>query len=72
KLTRAAGLGGEDTEVERAVQRARVNASRTIKDAIARIREHDEALARHLANAIRTGTFCSYRPEPETAAPWTV
>jgi tetratricopeptide (TPR) repeat protein len=71
-LTRAAGLGGDGGEVERAVQRARVNVSRTIKDAIAKIREYDPRLARHLANAIRTGVLCSYTPEPGTAARWTV
>jgi tetratricopeptide (TPR) repeat protein len=71
KLARAAGLGGEDAGVERAAQRARVNASRTIKDAIARIREHDPGLARHLANAIHTGVLCSYTPESGTEAFWT-
>ncbi len=70
KLARAAGLGEKDPEIERAVERARVNVSRTIKDAIAKIREHDDALARHLANAIHTGVFCSYLPELGTPTLW--
>jgi hypothetical protein len=28
--------------------------------------EHHEALGRHLANAVHTGTFCSYTPERPT------
>ena len=71
ELARAAGLGSEGAEAERAVQRARVNVSRTIKDAIAKIRDYDRGLARHLANAIRTGVLCSYTPEPGTERTWT-
>ena len=69
QLARAAGLYGDDAEVERAVQRARVNVSRTM-DAIAKIREYDQALARHLANAIRTGVLCSYTPELGAEPRW--
>jgi len=27
------------------------------------IRQHDEVLWRHLANSIKTGTFCCYGPD---------
>jgi hypothetical protein len=45
------------------VERARINVRNSISAALKRIRMHDEALWRHLSNALRTGTFCSYRPE---------
>jgi hypothetical protein len=34
-----------------------------ISAALRSIRRHDEGLWRHLANALRTGIFCSYEPE---------
>jgi len=70
KLAGETGLGEHDTEAARARERARINVARTIKDAIARIREHDAALARHLALAVHTGAWCSYAPETEVR--WTL
>jgi non-specific serine/threonine protein kinase len=65
-LARLAGeTDAHDAEPARARERARINVTRTIKDAIARIREHDGALARHLAHAVHTGAWCSYAPETE-------
>ncbi len=72
RLASAIGLGVQDAESMRARERARVNVTRTIKDAIARIREHDASLARHPAHAIRTGTLCSYAPEPGAEVPWSL
>jgi len=40
--------------------------AKNIRAAVGRIGTAHEALARHLANAIHTGTFCSYRPEKPT------
>jgi len=34
-----------------------------IRAAISAVAQQDEALARHLGNAIRTGRLCSYQPE---------
>jgi hypothetical protein len=35
-----------------------------IRAAVKAIARQDEALARHLANTVRTGRRCSYEPEP--------
>jgi hypothetical protein len=66
------GLGGRDRRAGGASERARVNVTRAIADGIKRIREHSPALARHLNAAIRTGTFCVYRPPDAVAVGWRV
>jgi hypothetical protein len=52
-------------------ERARVNVTRAISTALARIAEHHPALARHLAATVRTGAFCSYTPDPRLPVRWT-
>jgi hypothetical protein len=37
-----------------------------IRAAVKKIAEADPELGRHLANTIRTGTWCSYQPEGDT------
>jgi hypothetical protein len=37
-----------------------------VKDTITKIERVHPALGRHLANTVRTGTFCSYVPEGAT------
>lgn len=70
QLASAVGLGGRDRRAGAAAERARVNVTRAISDAVKRIREFSPSLARHLEASIRTGTFCSYRPPDSTNAPW--
>jgi hypothetical protein len=60
ELSRAVGLGGRDRRAGSAVERARVNVQRRLRDALERIREHDPELGRHLAYTVKTGTYCSY------------
>ena len=62
ELSRAVGLGGKVRRSGAAGERARVAAHRCLRDAIKRIGEIDGELARHLTMAVRTGTFCAYRP----------
>ena len=45
-----------------ATERARVTAQRSLREAIKKIGELDAELGAHLDTAIRTGTFCAYRP----------
>jgi len=45
------------------VERVRKAVTKCIREDIARIGRHHETLARHLDNAVRTGTFCVYLPE---------
>ena len=61
ELARAVGLGGRDRATG-AAERARINATRTIKDAIGRIARGDRDVGRHLAASVRTGAFCCYDP----------
>jgi tetratricopeptide (TPR) repeat protein len=62
EIARAVGLGGRARKDGSATERARVNVQRRLKDAVARIGEADEAVGRYLDSAVRTGTFCCYRP----------
>lgn len=61
EITRAVGLGGRLRKVGSATERARINVTRRLKDAVARIAEASPEIGRHLELAIRTGTYCSYR-----------
>jgi tetratricopeptide (TPR) repeat protein len=64
------GLGGRDRAGPSVADRARVNITRMIKRAIEAIGAHDAALARHLTDSIRRGTFCSYEPDPARPLAW--
>ncbi|MDX2165791.1 MAG: hypothetical protein SF182_01960 [Deltaproteobacteria bacterium] len=70
QLSDAFGLGGRARQSGSAAERARSAVSWRIRAAIKRIREHHPELARHLENAVRTGAWCSYRPE--TPVRWRV
>lgn len=62
ELARAYGLGGRARRAGSAVERARVNVQRRLKDAMLRIGKECPAAGRHLEWAVHTGTFCSYKP----------
>lgn len=62
EVTRAVGLGGRERRIGRAAERARVNVRRRIAAAIKRVQAVSPVLGRHLANAVHTGIYCSYRP----------
>jgi hypothetical protein len=62
ELRRAVGLGGRLRKVGSTTERARVNVTRRLRDAIARVSEAQPELGRYLTDAIRTGTYCSFRP----------
>jgi len=70
QLAAAVGLGGRDRKTGSAAERARVNITRAIRAALARIRAHSPALADHLDATIHTGTFCSYAPDPRAPITW--
>jgi hypothetical protein len=62
ELSRAFGLGGRSRRAASATERARVNVQKRIKEAIARVSEADAELGRFFDRAVRTGTFCCFRP----------
>jgi len=72
EISRAVGLGGRDRPAASDIERARLSATKTIRSAIARISEYSPALGAHLAGTIRTGTFCSYTPDPSARIAWQV
>ena len=72
QLSTATGIGGRDRRAGSPAERARLNVTRAIKSAIARIAEHDEALGEHLAVCVNTGRVCVYRPDRATPVAWNV
>jgi hypothetical protein len=44
--------------------------TRSISAALKRIATHHPALGRHLAATVRTGTFCTYTPDPRASIEW--
>jgi hypothetical protein len=62
ELGRAFGLGGRARAAGSHAERARINVQRRLRDAIRRIAEVSPAIGALLAQAVRTGTYCSYRP----------
>ena len=69
ELGAAVGLGGRDRAASDA-ERARVNVTRAIRATMERIAAHSASLSRHLAATVRTGTFCSYQPDPRVPVTW--
>ena len=72
ELSRAFGFGGRDRRTGVAAERARASVTRAIRQAMTRIRQHHPAVANHLDHAIRTGTYCAYRPDPRVPLKWAV
>jgi tetratricopeptide (TPR) repeat protein len=70
ELARAVGLGGRDRRAGTAAERARASVTRAIRQALTRIREHDQPLGRHLDQAVHTGAYCAYKPDPRVASGW--
>ncbi len=62
ELSRAFGLSGRSRPVASAVERARINVQRRLKDAIKRIRACSPELAKQIERSVRTGTYCVYEP----------
>ncbi len=62
ELSRAVGLGGKARRAGAAGERARIATQKRLREAIRKIAELDAELGAHLDSAIRTGTFCAYRP----------
>jgi tetratricopeptide (TPR) repeat protein len=70
ELARAVGLGGRDRRAASHAERARLNATRAIRAAMANLARANPALGRHLAATIRTGRYCSYTPDPHAPLTW--
>ena len=53
-------------------EKARTSVTRSLRYAIDRLGQRHPELGRHLAGTVRTGTFCSYDPDPLTTLHWLV
>lgn len=62
-LSKSLGLKGKSRETGGTVEKARSAITWRIRNAIARIEQYHPPLGAHLANAVKTGTLCSYQPE---------
>src|SRR5690348_12162527 len=62
ELAAATGLGGRPRRLGAESERARLNVTRAIRSAIAKIRDRAPTAAAHLDRSVRTGTRCSYSP----------
>jgi hypothetical protein len=62
ELKRAAGLAGRPRVFSDEAERARVNVTRTIRQALDRILTTDPESGRHLLASVHTGIRCVYRP----------
>jgi hypothetical protein len=62
ELKRAAGLAGRRRGFSDEAERARVNVTRTIRQALNQILTVDPEAGRHLLASVRTGIRCAYRP----------
>jgi hypothetical protein len=70
ELARAVGLGGRDRKAGSHAERARLNVTRAIKAALDNIDRYHPSLGRHLRATVRTGTYCSYSPDPRVPVNW--
>jgi tetratricopeptide (TPR) repeat protein len=70
ELARAVGLGGRNRRAASASERARQTVTKTIRAVMDRIAESDVALGDILSRCVKTGTFCSYQPDPDLPIAW--
>jgi DNA-binding NarL/FixJ family response regulator len=64
------GLGGREARMASGSERARENVTRGVRMVLDRLDESIPDLAAHLQRTIRTGTFCSYTPDPTSPIRW--
>ena len=66
ELAAAVGLFGRARPTGSSAERARTTVTTRVKDALKRLDTTHPEAARHLRRSLRTGTFCSYDPDPPT------
>jgi hypothetical protein len=72
ELARAFGLGGRDRRAASAAERARLNVTRALRTAIARIVEVLPDAGAALDRRVRTGLYCIYEPADDDPIRWIV
>lgn len=72
ELAAAIGLDGRVRRTGDPAERARTSVTRSLRYALAALAEQDPVLAGHLQLHLRTGLYCSYRPDPVAPITWDV
>lgn len=72
ELSGAVGLGGRLRRGGGTAERARTSVTRSLRYAIARITERAPEIGGHLSRTVRTGSCCSYEPDPMAPVAWRV
>jgi hypothetical protein len=72
ELTHAVGLAGRHRLVGSTSERARTSVTRSIRYSLDRLAPHHGALATHLQQRVRTGTYCAYQPDPIAPLLWQI
>ena len=64
------GLGGRDRRAASHAERARLNATRAVRAAMANLAAANPSLGRHLSSTVRTGRYCPCTPDPPLPIAW--
>jgi hypothetical protein len=72
QLAQAFGLGGRSRRAASAAERARLNVTRALRTAIARVAAADPAAGEVLDRRVRTGLYCAYEPDDGDEIRWIV
>lgn len=72
ELGRAFGLGGRDRRAAAAAERARLNVTRALRSAIAKVHDALPGAGAVLDRRIRTGLYCCYEPDGGDEIRWIV
>lgn len=65
-LSSSLGLAGKARKSATQIDKARSAVTWRIRNSIKKLEEYHPTLAKHLSLSIKTGTFCSYKPETPT------
>ncbi|MDP9388309.1 MAG: hypothetical protein M3Q48_10475 [Actinomycetota bacterium] len=72
QLAAAFGLGGRDRRAASATERARLNVTRAVRAAIAKVADAMPEPGGALARTVRTGLYCAYEPTAADDVRWIV
>jgi hypothetical protein len=72
QLAQAFGLGGRNRRAASAAERARLNVTRAVRSAIAKLAEALPEAGAVLDRRVRTGTYCAYEPSVGDDVHWVV
>lgn len=72
ELSRGVGLGGRDRKASSRKEQARLSVTRAIRSVLRKVQKESPELGQHLSATVKTGTFCSYTPDPRVPLEWKV